>query len=185
MSVYCPSCGRSIPNDSKICAYCGKSIPSHGLIEVPEQKEKDKSKTILIIAIVVIFLLIVPIAIAATVYVYVSGMIGTSPNTSPNLQLVKDSINRKLTVASADPSNLRWVDFIVVVTGQNETWTSNQGVAAGVGQLVTSFPSSITITAGDIIQLHSYDSTYTWWDSLTVTIRHEPTNTLIGTWEFN
>jgi flagellin-like protein len=133
----------------------------------------------------VILMVAITVAIAATVYVYVSGMIGTSPEQTPNMQLVKDGTARKLTVASADPGNLAWSDFVVSVQNESggNTWNSGDNVT-DPGLLVTSYPSGDTVTAGDIIKLHASDGTAAF-DELTVTIRHTPTNTLIGTWEFN
>lgn len=108
----------------------------------------------------VILMVAITVAIAATVYVYVSGMIGTSPQQTPNMQLVKDDTNNKLTVASADPGNLLWSDFALTNT-TGSAWNNNTG----------------TVEAGQIIEVSS--------GSVTVSIRHVPTNTLIGTWEFN
>ena len=108
----------------------------------------------------VILMVAITVAIAATVYVYVSGMIGTSPETTPNMQFVKDDTNNKLTVASADPGNLQWSDFELTNTTGN-AWQNNTG----------------TVQAGDIIEVSS--------GAVTVNIRHISTNTLVGTWEFN
>src|SRR6056297_2944861 len=71
----------------------------------------------------VILMVAITVAIAATVYVYVSGMIGTSPQQTPNMQLVKDTTAKKLTVASADPGNLQWSQFNVTIA--NTTQASN------------------------------------------------------------
>jgi len=132
----------------------------------------------------VILMVAITVAIAATVYVYVSGMIGTSPETTPSMQLVKDSTYRKLTVASADPGNLQWSDFVVSVQNSagNVTWSSETD-SKGATELVIAFPSGSNVLAGDIINLHA--STNLDYVGLSVTIRHTPTNTLIGTWEFS
>ena len=149
------------------------------------RKFKDKDDAVSAV-IGVILMVAITVAIAATVYVYVSGMIGTSPETTPNMQFVKDSTNTKLTVASADPGNLAWSDFVVSVQNESggSTWNSTDTGGAGPTLLVTNYPSGDTVTAGDIIKLHATDTT-TEFDELTVTIRHTPTNTLIGTWDFN
>ena len=120
----------------------------------------------------VILMVAITVAIAATVYVYVSGMIGTSPETTPNMQLVKDNTNKKLTVASADPGNLQWADFNVTIVNTSanpDTYSYPVGTS----------PLTGTITAGAIITVGESGYTYT------VTIRHKPTNTLIGTWDFS
>ena len=110
----------------------------------------------------VILMVAITVAIAATVYVYVSGMIGTSPETTPAMQLTKDASAVTLTVATADPNDLTWDQLSYEVT-------------SSLTILATSFPSSGTVLAGQIIEL-SGDGT--------ISIRHVPTNTLIGTWEF-
>jgi hypothetical protein len=73
----------------------------------------------------------------------------------PNIQFVKDTTNHKLTVASVDPKNLMWSNF--EITGVCDT--SNLGS---------------TVEAGDYLSSCSG----------IISIRHIPTNTLIGTWEF-
>lgn len=119
----------------------------------------------------VILMVAITVAIAATVYVYVSGMIGSSPETTPNMQMVKDSTNKKLTIASADPGNLQWSDFDIKYNGTAATYgATNQSF---------SYPTSAftgNVEAGQYLTLRYIG---------TITIRHEPTNTLIGTWEFN
>jgi len=107
----------------------------------------------------VILMVAITVAIAATVYVYVSGMIGSSPTSTPSVQFVKDDVTDKLTVASADPGNLQWSDF-------NYTQTEDGPLTLHAG--------GATVMAGD------------WFSNCngTVTIRYDPTNTLLGTWDF-
>lgn len=38
---YCPSCGRVIPFDAKLCPYCGKKFKNH-FTEKQEEEEPDK-----------------------------------------------------------------------------------------------------------------------------------------------
>jgi len=110
----------------------------------------------------VILMVAITVAIAATVYVYVSGMIGTSPESAPSLQFVKDASQMTLTVAQADTSNILWADFEVV----NATGT----------YAVTVFGITATsVTAGD---------TLSFTDPDTYKIRYTPTNTLMGEWTF-
>jgi hypothetical protein len=122
-------------------------------VQVPKKKKKSRKK--LLVGIVIVFFL--TIAFTATVYVYVSGMIGESPEQTPNIQLVKDNTNGKLTVASADPVDLTWNDF--EITGS---------------YISTSFSPYSLVTAGDYIS----------GCTGTISIRHIPTNTLIGMWDF-
>jgi flagellin-like protein len=121
----------------------------------------------------VILMVAITVAIAATVYVYVSGMIGTSPETTPTLQLVRDTTNVKLTVASADPGNLQWSSFNVTIHNTTSGAAQPYIYPVASGQLTGG------VKAGDIIQVGNPGYTYT------VTIRHISTNTLVGTWDFN
>jgi len=75
---------------------------------------------------------------------------------TPNMQLVRDNTNKKLTVASTSPNDLLWSDF--EITGDCDSSGLGTNVIAG---------DTITDCSG------------------TITIRHIPTNTLIGTWEFS
>jgi len=139
-------------------------------------KEADDNAVSAVIG--VILMVAITVAIAATVYVYVSGMIGTSPETTPSMQFVKDSTNTKLTVASADPGNLNWDDFII-------SWTNTTNVTVTLqpsGTAITSgtAPTSTIVQAGQFLDLTISNNV-----DPTITIRHVPTNTLIGSWEFN
>jgi len=123
-------------------------------VQVPKKKKKSRKK--LLVGIAIAFFL--TIAFTATVYVYVGGMIGTSPQYTPSLQLVKDDVNDKLTVASADPGDLTWNDFEITGSYTSTTFSTNSEVQAG---------DHISGCSGSI------------------TIRHIPTTTLIGTWDFS
>ena len=112
----------------------------------------------------VILMVAITVAIAATVYVYVSGMIGGSPDTTPNVQFVQDVVGDTLTVASAEPTNLVWGDCSYSMAPDTTSmtlsgWgTTTQDILAG---------DQITVTgSGDI------------------SVRHDDTNTLLGTWTF-
>ena len=108
----------------------------------------------------VILMVAITVAIAATVYVYVSGMIGTSPETTPSIQFTKDSSAKTLTVSTADPTSLIWNQLSISSTGSHKEqsgWSTTEQILAG----------------------HAIYSC-----SGTITIRHIATNTLIGTYEF-
>lgn len=75
---------------------------------------------------------------------------------TPSLQLVKNDVDDTLMVASADPGVLLWSDF--EITGDCDNSGLETNVIAG---------DTITDCSG------------------TIMIRHIPTNTLIGTWDFN
>jgi FlaG/FlaF family flagellin (archaellin) len=127
----------------------------------------------------VILMVAITVAIAATVYVYVSGMIGTSPQSAPELQLVKNDVQGKLTIAKADPGNLEWGDFTIVPDSTVTNLTLNAGgnkyyYETGTGWS-TGF-SDTEVNAGDYFNLTGTGS---------IAIRHEATNTLLGSWDFN
>ena len=112
----------------------------------------------------VILMVAITVAIAATVYVYVSGMIGTSPDTAPEIQFVKDEMSNRLTVAKAAPQDLTWADVSISCTNGsyvNNTWSA----------------STEAIDAGDYLTV-TPDS----GETAVLTIRHIDTNTLLGTW---
>jgi len=137
---------------------------------IPFRELKDKEDAVSAV-IGVILMVAITVAIAATVYVYVSGMIGTSPQSAPNVQFVKDDINNKLTVASAEPGNLHWGD-LVIVPSNGLSWANL--TANGF----TFNSTSDSVEAGDYISIASGASG-------TISIRHEDTNTLLGTWDFH
>ena len=60
----------------------------------------------------VILMVAITVAIAATVYVYVSGMIGGTPEKTPEIQFIKDETNDRLTVAKTD-GEIRWYDLSI------------------------------------------------------------------------
>ena len=155
MVRYCPSCGRSVPNDARLCAYCGKMIPIHEAPIIAEQEPK-KDKLVLIIVLVLVIAIVSTIAIAATVYVYVSGMLGPSPiGDTPSVYFLSSYIDNTLTVMSTE-SNLEWDDFSIVGTCNT----------SGLGTYVT-FGDMITNCSGQII------------------ISYEPTGGTMGTWTFS
>jgi flagellin-like protein len=112
----------------------------------------------------VILMVAITVAIAATVYVYVSGMIGSSPTQTPSVQFVKDDVQNKLTVASADPGNLKWSEFTISSTNASSAKAYSFTVATD------------DVRAGDYI--YNVNSTET------ISIVYDPTNTLLGTWDF-
>lgn len=120
------------------------------------RKFKNKDDDAVSAVIGVILMVAITVAIAATVYVYVSGMIGTSPESAPDIQFVKNDVNDKLTVAKADPGDLEWADLDIV----------------GTCNLIN---QNTNVTAGDYLENCTGS----------ISIRHVDTNTLVGTWEFS
>ena len=118
----------------------------------------------------VILMVAITVAIAATVYVYVSGMIGTSPQSTPEIQFTKDELNDKLIVATADPADLKWGHFEWSYSGT--TATTDNVYSTGWGT------DTQQVKAGD--ELFWLVTT----SGLVVKIIHTQTNTLIGTYTF-
>ena len=116
----------------------------------------------------VILMVAITVAIAATVYVYVSGMMGTGQEAAPTLTFIKEdkaAVNT-LTVISADPSDISWGDL--------ELQNGTAGTVLNHGQ------GTNTVTAGTILDISALAGT----GAYTISIRHIPTNTLIGTYSF-
>jgi predicted nucleic acid-binding Zn ribbon protein len=122
---YCASCGRSMPNDSKLCPYCGKTLDPN---VSPIIKEK-KDKTALIVVIVVVLIIIVPICVAATVYIYVSGMLSGGPSgaMTPFISFITDTTQGTLTVAFVDSGTYYWSDINLSGTGTLPTGIITEG----------------------------------------------------------
>ena len=109
----------------------------------------------------VILMVAITVAIAATVYVYVSGMLGGTQNKAPNMAFNKQTTPTKgLTLVSAD-NGLLWTDFTIT------------------GGAITGSPASVT--AGQFITLNT---NLTANPTQTITVVYEPTNTLMGTWNW-
>jgi len=113
----------------------------------------------------VILMVAITVAIAATVYVYVSGMMGTGQEAAPTLTFVKEdkaAVNT-LTVIAADPSDVSWGDIEILNNGTVEAHNKSGAVTAGAILDITDLAGTGAYTIG---------------------IRHVPTNTLIGTYDF-
>jgi len=108
----------------------------------------------------VILMVAITVAIAATVYVYVSGMLGGGAQKAPSMAFNRITSGTKgLTLVSAD-AGLLWSDFAIL---QNGTIT------------LATTPVATSVLAGQFIALQGNSVG-------TITIRHTPTNTLMGTW---
>ena len=123
----------------------------------------------------------ITVAIAATVYVYVSGMMGTGQEAAPTITFLKEdkaAVNT-LTVIAADPSDVSWGDIEILVNGtavdHNETGAVTAGTIIDITDLVN---ASLLSGALDGTGISSKTGAYT------ISIRHVPTNTLIGTYDF-
>ena len=122
------------------------------------RKFRDEEKAVSAV-IGVILMVAITVAIAATVYVYVSGMLGGGAEKAPDMAFTKSSTgNLGLTVTRAD-AGMIWSEFEV-----NGNSTGPAGTA--------------DVSAGDFIGI----TAPAVGSSVTVTIRHIATNTLMGTW---
>jgi flagellin-like protein len=153
----------------------GKMKANRKFIEADERAVSAVIGVILMVAITV--------AIAATVYVYVSGMIGGTKNQTPNVACTTDSTSDEVTIATAD-ANIKWSD-IVITTDSGFTWevyNSTGGTSIATSQTALSgLSDNYEISAGDYIKLISSTGT----GNCKVTLKYQPTNSLLGTWTVN
>ena len=146
----------------------GKMKANRKFIEADERAVSAVIGVILMVAITV--------AIAATVYVYVSGMIGGTKNQTPNVACTTDSTANKVTVATAD-ANIKWSDITVTL---NPSLTYDIWYNGGITNSTVTAITTQTVTAGDYIFIYG-----TSQGNVQVTLRFEPTNSLLGTWTVN
>jgi len=133
----------------------------------------------------VILMVAITVAIAATVYVYVSGMMGGGGEPTPTITFTKTdtAAENTLTVISGDPTSLDWGDLEVQINGTAVTtgiYKTDNSTTYGTGDIVT---------AGNIISIthtayHVASDENAMYAAHTITIRHVPTNTLIGSFDF-
>ena len=131
--------------------------------------------------IAVILMVAITVVLAATIYVWVSGF-GGSGSSTPAISCSPDNTNNKLIVVSADPG-VAWSDITVTVSDGSNTYSYGDWKLYVGGQEQTSYPTTntITVTAGDYIDLP--DSTFS--GNVEITLKYDPTNTIIGTWTVN
>jgi flagellin-like protein len=150
----------------------GKMKANRKFIEADERAVSAVIGVILMVAITV--------AIAATVYVYVSGMIGGTKNQTPNVACTTDSTTNRVTVATADAS-IQWRD-IQISTDTGFTWAVYRAtgtVLAANATALAALSTSTFIEAGDYVLLA------TGTGNCRITLKYNPTNSLLGTWTVN
>jgi hypothetical protein len=157
MTLYCPGCGRKIPDDSKNCAYCGKLISIHDrkIIEEPEQK---KDKTVLLIIAIVALLLIVPIIIAGLVFTYVTNM-GPSVETSDETPLISFTSSESNITIVATESFVQWSEITII--GTYKTKPINYYIT--VGDQILGCSGQITIVynpTSEILYFHDFEEMF-------------------------
>jgi hypothetical protein len=101
------------------------------------------------------------------------------PPVTPNIACTTDSTTNKITIVIADV-DIRW-DDITITTNPMNTWRIyyNSGSTALPDN---SYPNNaaVVVTAGDYIFLDG-----TSVGNVRVTLRYDPTNSLLGTWTVN
>jgi len=137
----------------------------------------------------VILMVAITVAIAATVYVYVSGMIGGTPDKTPEVQFIKDETNDRLTVAKTD-GEIRWYDLSIRCT--NASWVAINAHATaadedcGANSLTAIGTDALTsdadIAASDFIDIEAQGVSEI--TDVIVTIVHDDTNTVLGEFTF-
>jgi len=133
----------------------------------------------------VILMVAITVAIAATVYVYVSGMIGGTPDKTPEIQFIKDETNDRMTVAKTD-GEIQWADLSIRSTAAGKAYVNGECSGSVGGALVANTLTPITATgfiaanqdvdASDFID---FECTAAETD-VTITIVHADTNTVLG-----
>jgi len=136
----------------------------------------------------VILMVAITVAIAATVYVYVSGMIGGTPDKTPEIQFIKDETNDRLTVAKTD-GEVRWYDLSIrcTATGYCEinadaADTGSLGLTANTLTPVAAaaLAADADVAASDFIDIECAVAE----TDVTITIVHADTNTVLGDYTF-
>ena len=121
----------------------------------------NQSKHAVSAVIGVIIMVAITIAMAAVAYAYFTGMIGGGEEVTPVISFTPDATEKTIQVASADVDTI-WNDI-------NITFTNATGFAY--------LTKTGVVSAGDTIYLET-DQTLT--GTVTVTFRHNPTNTIMG-----
>ena len=125
------------------------------------RREFNQSKHAVSAVIGVIIMVAITIAMAAVAYAYFTGMIGGGDEVVPVINFMPSEADNILTVSTAD-IDANWNDINITFTnGISYDYLEKTGI----------------VTAGDSIDL---DSNQTLTGTVTVTFRHNPTNTMMG-----
>lgn len=121
--------------------------------------------------IAVILMVAITVVLAATIYVWVSGF-GGSGSSTPAISCSADNTNNKLKIVSADPG-ISWSDITITAS------SGSYAVYTGGGSTNSTTNPTDTVTAGDYILLYGSSG------NVDITLKYDPTNTIIGTWTVN
>ena len=136
---------------------------------------KNKAGVSPIIAI--ILMVAITVVLAATIYVWVSGM-GKSGSSTPSISCIPDHTNNKLVVTAADPG-ISWSDISIKTDTANATINGNS--VGTTWTVATSAGLSGDVTAGDELVVAGTGVS----GNVAITLKYNPTNTIIGTWTVN
>ncbi len=130
----------------------------------------------------VILMVAITVAIAATVYVYVSGMIGGGTESTPSIAFMRDNADDKIYVTSSD-TGIAWDDISIKMDDATATATMNGTayVTAATFTTADNFGATDNVEAGDYFEVNST----TVDGDVKITLRYDPTNSLIGSWTVN
>ena len=109
----------------------------------------------------VIIMVAITIAMAAVAYAYFTGMVGGGDEEVPVINFIPSEAENTLMVSTAN-ANANWNDINITFSdGTSYDYLEKSG----------------TVTAGNVIDL---DTDQTLIGTVTVTFRHNPTNTMLG-----
>ncbi len=130
----------------------------------------------------VILMVAITVAIAATVYVYVSGMIGGGTESTPSMAFARDNANDKIYVTSS-ATGIAWSDVSIKMDDATATATMNGTayVTAATFTTADNFGATGNVEAGDYFEVNSTTAD----GDVEITLRYDPTNSLIGSWTVN
>ena len=120
--MFCPNCGRQIPDGSKFCPYCGASLEGSG-VTVP------KSKSSRSIAKIIIPIVLVIVILAGGLFAFVKFI-------KPNIISNTGSNTKKETIATLIPYRkgdkwgyCDWNKKIVIPVQYDDAWLFSEGLA--------------------------------------------------------
>ncbi len=124
-------------------------------------EKKNQNRNAVSAVIGVIIMVAITIAMAAVAYAYFTGMIGGEDEIVPVITFTPSEAENRLTVTTSDVDT-NWNDINITFTnGTSYDYLEKTGI----------------VSAGDTIDL-DIDQNVT--GTVTVTFRHEPTNTMMG-----
>lgn len=124
-------------------------------------QKRNLNKNAVSAVIGVIIMVAITIAMAAVAYAYFTGMIGGEDEIVPVITFTPSEAENKLTITASD-IDTNWNDINITITNAtSHDYIEKTGI----------------VTAGDIIDL---DDDQILTGTVTVTFRHDPTNTMMG-----